>query len=159
MSEVNNIPLFSPLSDYARGFLEAAIDGEGCITLIKCKRVDRATGRVWLPVVCVSNKSKKWLELVAELASSGRVDKVSRNGPNKFSYIIPRHVARKILPQLGLVIKERQRILILEALVILASHYKGIVTSSPTKFFVDEERLVGIKREVNFLNRKGESIE
>jgi len=162
--EVLNVPLFplfseEKLSDYTKGFLEAAIDGEGCVMLIKSKRPDRKTGRVWQPVVKVSNKSRKWLELVAELASGGRIDKVNRNGPNNYLYVMPRHVVKRVLPQLGFVIKERQRVLVLEALKILESHHKNITIYEPERFKRDEERLDEIKAEINYLNRKGESIE
>lgn len=161
---VRKVPLFSyKLSDYAKGFLEAAIDGEGSIMLIKSKRPDRKTGRVWQPVVKVTNKSHKWLELVAELASGGRIDRISSNWKKKhykgFVYVMPRSIIRRVLPQLGFIIKERQRVLLLEALEILASHTKGIVSRSPLKFTVDDIRLEAIKREINYLNRKGEPVE
>jgi hypothetical protein len=166
MTEVQKIPssffMEEELSDYAKGFLEAAIDGEGSIMLMKTKRLDRRTGRAWQPVVKVSNKSHKWLELVAELASGGRVDHICHNWKGElymgYIYVMPRNVIRRVLPQLGLVIKERQRVLLLEALVILESHKKGIMTYNPERFARDEKRLDEIRAEIKYLNRKNKPV-
>ena len=123
--EVRSIPLSSfsfeeVLSDYAKGFLEAAIDGEGSIMLLTYRRDTKYQGtRVYyVPVLSIGNKSKAWLELVRELFCD--FSKIKDRKFGFYEYSVSRRAMRRVLPQLGLVIKEEQRILILEALDIIS---------------------------------------
>jgi len=156
--EVHSIPLSSfsfeeVLSDYAKGFLEAAIDGEGCILLSTYHR-SKYTGKVYYnPVLQIGNKSKEWLELVREIAD----DYGNINGKHGFyTYAMSWGGMRGVLPQLGLVVKEKQRVLILEALDILYKlrAYKGKYFKDSSFRGIAEKRLAEIAREIKELNHK-----
>jgi hypothetical protein len=70
------------------------------------------------------------------------------NGKQVYRYVVPRKIMRVILPQLNLVVKEKQRTLVIEALSLQrqgsngAEHNKNI------------ERLREIWRELRVLNKK-----
>ena len=156
-TEVQKVLFFSSfnekeLSDYAKGFLEAAIDGEGSIFLTTYHR-SKYTGRIYYNPGCqTGNKSKEWLELMREVA--GDHGNISGGKIEFYNYQMSWKGMRRILPQLGLVIKERQRVLILEALDILAElrSYKNTEHFS----FRDEGeyRLAEIASEISELNNK-----
>ena len=147
--EVRKIPLFSfELSDYAKGFLEAAIDGEGSIILQRHKR--RGRGICFNPIVSISNLSKEWLKIIQELADNGRISDGSAT--KIYEYRMSWNGMREVLPQLGLVIKERQRVLLIEALELLSkrAHYKSKTKSE--WWIASQKRLEEIAEEIKRLN-------
>jgi hypothetical protein len=171
-TEVQKVPLFpfygEELSDYAKGFLEAAIDGEGCIMLVRSRRKDTSPF-LWhwhyQPETRVNNNSKEWLELVAELAGDttteiGNVKRILKGMyyGNGFYYPMPRSIMKTVLPQLGLVIKERQRVLILEALDILGNRRPYISKRSYTTYYQDEIKLDEIRNKIKLLNKKNKGV-
>jgi len=109
------------LSDYERGWLEAAIDGEGYIgiRLIKLKR--HASSIEVHARVAITNTNTQFLERARSIAGAGNIWKYDRHNPlHKPRYTLEIHAdsLRWLLPQLRLTIKERQRILFLEYLAI-----------------------------------------
>ena len=112
------------LSDYERGFIEGVIDGEGSISLYKYKRKDRKRGWGFDIRVQIGNTNKRLLEKVKEACDGGSVYEagITSAGKTFYMYLMPRSLIRNIFPQLELVVKEEQRILLLEALYLLKKH-------------------------------------
>lgn len=110
------------LSDYERGFLEGVIDGEGCIGLYKKKR-DNPKGFSWIVTVKISNTNKAFLEKAKMIC--GNKGAISLCSPafnatrDFYDYRIPVDTCKVILPQLRLIIKEEQRLLMIDALYYL----------------------------------------
>jgi hypothetical protein len=107
------------LTDYERGFLEAAIDFEGCIGLYK-KRRDTAKGFSWIVTVFVGNTNKEILAKIKNMCGGeGTITRHSiplRGTREYYTYRLPVDTCKLILPQLHLTIKEEQRLLMIDAL-------------------------------------------
>jgi hypothetical protein len=106
------------LNDHDRGWIEALIDGEGSLSLLKEKRAHFKAGYSYKPRLNISNNNLQMLEKARVLIGAGCIMKkkrlkqldVSANG------------LRFLLPKIHLIIKEKQRKLLLCALRILALH-------------------------------------
>ena len=134
------------LDIYEKGWIEAAIDGEGALCLIKQGRSKYRAGFTYEPRVDVANKSTAFLEKAKKICRGGAISNPRKNGLRSLD--MSSNLLRTLLPQIQLVAKERQRLLLLEALDILSRHV------SPGKPRNDEElrRLEAIHVEITQLN-------
>ena len=113
------------LSDYNRGRIETAIDCDGHIYMTKKKRKSVKGGFLFVTHVGVTNTKIKILELLKEITGLGKVKIAAwKKGNRKTSWRwrLEANEQRELLPELELVIKEEQRVLILEALRLLSEH-------------------------------------
>jgi len=111
---------------YCLGFLASAIDGEGSIYIEKKPNKRMRCGYQYLPVVQIYNSSLAFLEKIKDIVGGGYIRErqcagsVSKGGvvsnSNQYYYYMPLPLAREILPKIRLVIKERQRCLVIKAL-------------------------------------------
>lgn len=98
------------LSDYEIGFLEAALDFEGCLGLYK------TTSGYYYSVVTISNKNKAVLEKTWDICGREGCIPAFRHGERLYyRYDIPKKALMWILPQIKLIVKEKQRQLIMES--------------------------------------------
>jgi len=145
------------LSEYERGWLEALTDGEGTLGLQKVQNVPRTRrSYVWEVRAYVSNTNRMLLEKLRQIVGEGSIvvhDRHPNHPKYKTSYRFQfsRNSLRVLLPQLHLVTKDRQRILLLEALALLGQHYYPGHGMSPEVY----ERLVQIWAEMRRLNKRG----
>lgn len=120
------------LTEYERGFLEAAIDADGCIGIWVRKPVDndhrRRLKSRWRPYVIVTNTNLAFLEKIKSICGNrGFIRKSTyrkarqRNWKDGYAYVLTIEAMREILPQLHLTIKEERRLLCLEFLELTKS--------------------------------------
>jgi len=144
------------LSDYERGWVESLIDSEGTLGLYKNKhKPPKTKGRSfqWWVRCFVGNTNKEFLEKAQQIIG-GRITERKTRGNRKKSFVLelsPNNL-RVLLPQLLLVAKERQRKLIVEALVLIQEHKFGRCRWYGTP---NDGRLEEIWQEMKELNRKG----
>ena len=141
------------LTDYERGFLEAHIDTDGSVSLHR--RRNRPFS--WEPDLTFNNTCAELLEKLRGICQGGTVSperpvhKRTTKGPfNKkqlYRYRVPKSKMREILPQLTFVKKERQRILMIEAM--------GMLRKGKRHNEAETQRLLEIHREMGQLNEKG----
>lgn len=140
------------LNDYERGWVSGLIDGEGDIGLEKCKQPNRTglgRGFAWVPRVGVSNTHRELLERLQTLLG-GSISLCRARRPNQRDWYrlrMSNRVAECVLNAITLVIKERQRVLLLEACKKTAEHARY---STP-----NDARLEQIYLELKVLNRRG----
>lgn len=140
----------SVLSDWQRGWLEAAIDGEGTICIARHIRAEYRYGEYYQPHVSIANTNRDFVECALMICGCGRVRSCvphNKEVKESFIYAMPASAMRDILPKLSLIIKERQKNLILELLTIEVGHNTGRMIT------LDEiKRMREIYEEVSFLN-------
>jgi hypothetical protein len=138
------------LTDYERGFLEGLIDGEGYFILsLKNRGVTALVG--------ISNTCLPFLEKAKSILGGGRIDQSKKGKPNSrpvYHLIISSNILRWLLPQLRLVVKESQRLVMLQALDVLASRRGGKARWHGKETWKEIEQLVLRMKE---LNRKGKN--
>ena len=113
------------LSLYEKGFIEAALDGEGTIGLYKEKTEKVRRGFCWRVRCQISNTNKLWLEKIKRIIGAGHIGKDYRHRENHhqcYTLYLSANVTRQLLPQIKLVIKEKRRVLTIEALHLLKEH-------------------------------------
>ena len=141
------------LTDYARGFVESAIDSEGNLSLIAHIRTGSGVLQ-YLPTLAVANTSREWLEAIKGMTGIGHIyyDSYSKgNRKNIWRWKVVKQVDLKsLLSQIGLIIKEQQRLLLLECLYILPRH-RGAYRLSE----LDKVQLGIIYEQMRILNKKG----
>lgn len=112
------------LTHYERGFLEAAIDADGCIGIWRRKQKDeyhkRRLKSLYRPYVRVTNTNLAFLQKIKSICGDqGFIVNYKATQPNwndGHHYTMPIKLITRILPELKLTIKERQRLLLLEFL-------------------------------------------
>lgn len=132
------------ISERDLGLLEGLIDGEGSLYLTKNENR-------WVPYLTISNTNLTLLEKVKEIIGFGWIRKL-RNVQGRrtiWSYNATSGVLRALLPKVRLIVKEKQRQLILEACDFLrdqmgAGHYSK-----------HNERLENIQQQLKELNKRG----
>lgn len=121
------------LSEYDCGFLEAALDTDGYFSISTARGgIASEVSKLrfphrFVPVTGWKMTSKAFLEKVKGICGDGVVAKESATSYTKrqcYRYNMTRATMRRLLPQLQLVAKDGQRILMLEALDLL--HTRGI---------------------------------
>jgi hypothetical protein len=143
-----------PLSEYERGWLEGIIDGEGSLSLYSGRpREGRKVS--WQPILRVSNTNSRLLERVVELIGFSHViaDRSPRTPNHKRTYAVVygSSALRWLLPQLRLIAKEGQRVLLLEAVEILRKRRAKSLRRSG----FGSARLTEIHACMRELNRRG----
>jgi len=145
------------LSEYERGWLEALIDSEGCLYL-GFRRERDGPLRSFQSRIVIGNTDRFLLEKAAMIIPASISEyspKTSSHHRRKQAYQLHwfSNTLRRILPQLKLVTKEKQRVLMLEALEILDRRKK----SHPQTGFSenDTKRLIEIEADFRRLNRRG----
>lgn len=140
-------------SDYNRGRLEMAIDCEGCLSLNKAK-INWGKRFQWLPRLVIDNTNKKLLETLKEISGGlgnvGPMRGATGNWKATYYWQLHANALRVILPQLKLVIKEEQRILLLEALQLIEENRYHSICS-----YENEVRLEQIYEDMENLNHRG----
>lgn len=91
------------LSERERGWVEGIVDGEGCLLL---------NGKGMAPQLHVSNADLNILHKLRDLVGTGIIFPANRS----WVYLVTANGLRELLPQIQLICKERQRLLILEVL-------------------------------------------
>jgi len=153
----------SELSEYEKGFLEAGIDFEGCVTVTRWKLPRNKYG--YRPVVFVACSNPLIIGKVADICGCGgklstqyRKGCVSKQGirinKNLYRYDLSRDEIDEILPQLELIDKHKQQALILEASSII---FKGQGGGGHRHLPEDFKRLEEIYKEIRWLN-SGERV-
>jgi len=142
----------SYLEYYQIGFLEALLDAEGALFMARERR-RRKNGRLYIykPKVTVNSTDKVFLEKVQDVIGGGGIYNqgvhIGFGTKQQWLYYIHKPLMRKWLPKIGLAIKDRQRLLLIEALDITSGH--GVLSDNSYK------RLEEIYEEVRSLNKKG----
>ena len=150
------------LGEYERGWIEALIDGEGCLTIARKKSPTNRSGYTLAPILRVSNTCIALLERAkAVCLGRGCVSNYNKQKAYQarkpcYDYIITGNTLRWLLPQIRLIVKEKQRQLLLESLEIRAKvvYNKRGLRQSPYNDG-DLLRLNELKEEVSRLNKKG----
>jgi hypothetical protein len=140
------------LTDYERGWLEALIDSEGCIYF--GLRYERGALRSWYTAVKAGNKNRKFLEKAVRIVGGGALNPQKVRGNREGSWQVTWHasIIRRFLPELDLVVKRRQKELMLEVLRMTSGWRKGRgQPHSPEA----TARLLEIAKEFRVLNRRG----
>lgn len=125
------------LTEYSRGFMESAIDGEGNISLIKSNRPQ------YKPVVVVSNTNNEWLQAIKFMTGIGEVyyDKYPTKEGRKAIWrwkVTKENDLRDLLSRIHLIIKEKQRLLLIRAISLLQSPTsKRYILSDEERYLVD----------------------
>ena len=161
------------LTGYVRGFLEAAVDGEGCIGRTKTRVRHRkpyyrsVIGHSYQVRILVRNTNfefcKKIVGIIRRLGSCWIRTQRWSNGKWKPCYEVgfSSQTARRVLPKLNLFIKHRQQKLILEALRLLEGNAKitgKFRTNRPAleaALKMNYQRLDEIYKEIKVLNFRG----
>lgn len=117
------------LTDYERGWLEALIDGEGCISFKKEPRRHIRRGYLWRVFLIIANTNRDIIYRARELIGGGKVIlKKSYHNPkyrDVYSLEVGHTFLTHILPQLRLIVKERERQLALEAIRLVSENYRA----------------------------------
>lgn len=133
-------------TDYTKGWIEALIDGEGSLSLVKETRPLFAAGCTYKPRLNIGNKNLGLLKRAQSIISGGCI--VHSRKREIYLLDISANGLRRLLPQITLIVKERQRLLLLEALEILSKRKGGRGQPSPLR----TERLKEIYQEIRKLN-------
>jgi hypothetical protein len=168
----DNSPM-AELTDHERGFLEAAIDGEGCIGMTKTRVRYRKPyyrsiiGYSYQVRLLVRNTNfefcKKIFGIIRRFGSSWIRTQRWDNGKWKPCHEVgfSAQTARRILPKLDLLIKREQQELILEALRLLEENTEltgRLRTNRPMLVAAlkkNYQRLDEIYKEIKALNFRG----
>lgn len=111
------------LSEYERGFLEALIDGEGCLHA----RIHK-NGKTWLFNLIINMTNEEILNKAKQIIGEGRINhrvyRIPRRKPS-WTYVASANTLRWLLPQLNLIVKREKKERILGALnlVFLTPRY------------------------------------
>jgi hypothetical protein len=148
----------SGLTEREIGFLEGVLDSEGYIGLTKYRSRGIAyyAGCRYVPIVFVSNTNLGFLEKVRELSGGNGsiipLKSLAAQYPKRkliYTWKMVRSVMRSVLSQLQLIVKEEQRLLLIDALGILEEKkYKHL-----TQY--DIIRLDTIYQDMKRLNKRG----
>lgn len=134
------------LSEWEKGWVAGIIDAEGCLTIRKHRRGTKYIE--YCPVLTVTNTSLKLSSKLQRTIGTGYLyNHDKRRKPQHkgtLRYELDSKGLRVLLPQIELVIKERQRVLLLEALKKLGVEDRQ-----------GRERLEQIYQEVRRLNKRG----
>ncbi len=114
-------------TDYDKGWLAGIIDGEGSLGLMKEKRPRCKANCTYKPRLTIGNTDIKLLIKVRKMIGGALIKHNHRFREDKnqkpfWNLDISANNLRFALPQLKLISKEKQRILLLEALHILKRH-------------------------------------
>ncbi len=110
------------LTDRDRGWLEGVLDSEGYIGVYKINDKRKPSGFYWRRRIEVSNTCLPFMEKICEILNIPKNKiRIKKNywnkkrGKNIYRLEIPVKIAKEILPELKLIVKEKQRRLYLES--------------------------------------------
>ncbi len=118
------------LTQYQKGWLSALIDGEGSISLLKEKRLKFKAGYTYKARLNVGSTDLRLLQETKKIIGGGCIIKANKKHREDKGYKpfwnldISANIIRDIFPQIKLVIKDKQRKLLLEALKIISKPVK-----------------------------------
>ena len=133
-------------TDYTKGWIEALIDGEGSLSLIKERRPKFKAGYTYKPRLNISNKNYELLEKAQKIIGAGAIITSKKTSFHQLD--VSSNGLRYLLPKIELIVKEKQRRQLLIALRILARR-KG--RGHPTSDF-DIESLERIYQNIRQFN-------
>ena len=107
------------MNDFEKGWISALIDGEGSLSLIKEKREHFTAGCTYKPRLNIGNNSLELLEKAREIIGAGAI--INKNRKLK-QLDVSANGLRYLLPKITLIVKDKQRKLLLNALHYLAQH-------------------------------------
>lgn len=141
------------LSEYEKGWISGLIDGEGCINFC---RYGGHNGHYikYKAALFITNTNLELLQKIQIVIGSGTIASPKVNLSERkqiYVYMIPPNIQRELLPQITLVAKEKQRVLLLEALSLLTG--KG--GQGHLRDEQKDKRLTKIFYELKSLNRRG----
>ena len=99
------------LTEYEKGFLEGAIDADGCITIVKCKSSRHTRG--WKPLIHlqIGNNNSEYLEKIRNIIGGGGINRYTNNrGRKMWVYVLSHSKCKKLFPHLKLIVKEPRRL-------------------------------------------------
>jgi len=134
------------------GWLEGMIDGEGSLSISKNKTKECKRGFSYRPRLSFGQSDNfsipEIIRIVFKLTNLENVGKNTRTyekwkTQNRIWF--ESNILRKLLPQLKLIIKEKQRLLMIEFLDLISKNKKG--------FTINDDRLEEIYLEMKELNK------
>ena len=106
--------------DYYKGWIEALIDGEGNLSLVKEKRSHFTAGCTYRPELAIGNKSLPLLQQAQAIIGGGSTGSRRKDGLHYLK--VTAKCLREFLPLISLIVKEQQRENLLDALKTLSRH-------------------------------------
>ena len=143
------------LTQYQKGWLSGIIDGEGCISLIKEKRLYFKVGYTYKARFNVGNTDLKLVKETQKIIGGGCIVKASKRFREDIRHKpfwnldVSANIIRDIFPQIKLIIKDEQRKLLLRALKILERHCGRSLPPRTNKEIKDLEKIYQKIRELN----------
>lgn len=107
------------IKQYDKGWVEALIDGEGSLSLIKQKGKSYKCGYTLKPILNIGNNDIRLLKQAQQIIGGGNICFCKRG---IYSFTINSNILRHFLPKINLITKENQRLLLIQALNILSIH-------------------------------------
>lgn len=148
------------LTDYERGWLEALIDGEGSLSLTYGKQKTSPRPRIDIRID-ISNVCLPLLEKAKAIFGEGNISEFEpKDNIRKkvYRFSVRTNAIRNILPQLDLIVKKRQKELLLEAASLIGKGGKGSrkgFQGGKMRPLWKDEKFASIKKELNLINRRG----
>jgi len=133
-------------ADYTRGWIEALIDGEGSLSLLKEIRPSFSAGCTYKPRLNIGNKNLELLRAAQTIIGGGCI--IQSKKRQIYLLDVSSSRLRWLLPRITLIVKERQRLLLLDALQVLAGRRGGRHQNPPA----GTERLEGIYHAIRQIN-------
>lgn len=137
-------------TEFEKGQLSMAIDTDGSLGFYKYKSKNNKSGFTWRPCFQFTNTKRKIVEYIKSLIGSGTISIVHREAPAKDAFHYCINHSRHLLPflkELKLIIKERQRLLLIEACELFQKHRAGHTPHN--------EHLLHICEKMKVLNKRG----
>ena len=106
------------------GYLEGLIDGEGEIALSKQKSRCKKGYPCYIPRVAIYNTNEEVMKHIQKVLNGGTFAPLKyanweSEWKTEYRYLMTRPLMRTVLPEMNLIIKEKQRLLLVDALEIL----------------------------------------
>jgi len=148
------------LSEYELGFIAGLIEADGCLSLTR-QKCEAPVAKYWFkPVMMIANSSLPLIEWVKNHLGGfiytqknyTKSHHIRRRKP-LYQFFASSNVLRGLLPKIKLIRKERQRLLLIEALSILEECQKQIARWHPQKYQEHQKRLDEIAQEIRNLNK------
>ena len=138
------------LTQYQKGWLSGIIDGEGSISLIKEKRPHFKAGCTYKARFNVGNTDLKLLKEAQKICGGGHIckRKPMENRKQFWTLDISANIIRDIFPQIKLIAKEKQKQLLLKALLIIRRH----ITKTKPRTNKEIKQLESIYQEIRKIN-------
>ncbi len=134
--------------EYEKGWISALIDGEGSLSLLKVSRPLFRDHYTWVPRLSIANTCRKLLDCAKEIIGSGHIylKKGKTYRSPFYQFECTSGTLRGFLPRIELIAKEKQRLLLIEAMDLLKNRKYGLKGDCGSK------RLQEIYAEIRRLN-------